>query len=155
MMITNSTNMVQTFYLFFAEKCKILPPGTPWKQSGPPEGTRTVILSSNGTTDSIVLSFEFLQLCINGRPALLGPYIGRPLFWAPDMRWVGGGGTCPACPPSWLRHCFFYTFTSYTFILLAWFLSRCFPRHRGTVSYAHSVCDSFFKTLVLPPVKGM
>ena len=37
------------------------------------------------------MSFGFLQLCVNGMPALE----------APDMRW--GGGTCPLCP-LWLRH---------------------------------------------------
>ena len=95
MMIANSTNMVSTIVFFlFAEKCKILPPGTPWKQTGPNEGARTVILSSNGTTDSMVLSFEFLQWCINGMPALSG------------RRHAMRGGHVPRVPSPWPRHCF-------------------------------------------------
>ena len=61
---------------------------------GHPKGARTVVLSSNGMIYLIVLSFGFLQLCINAMP-IAGP------MGPCDMRW--GEALAPCAP--WLRHC--------------------------------------------------
>ena len=51
------------------------------------EGARTVALSSNGMIYLIVLFLGFLQLCVNGMPALWG------------LPTCHGGGDVPPVPP--------------------------------------------------------
>ena len=72
--------IITYFVKFYRKKCKNILMDTVEEDVGPhgsrmghPEGARTVVLSSNGMIYLIVLSFGFLQSCVNTMPALWGP----------------------------------------------------------------------------------